>query len=36
MAVDASNVAVRGHLFQVIDKIEYPVGYSSKQLDVHQ
>lgn len=36
MAVDASNVAVGGHLFQVIDGVEHPICYFSKKLDVHQ
>jgi RNase H-like domain found in reverse transcriptase/Reverse transcriptase (RNA-dependent DNA polymerase)/Integrase zinc binding domain/Integrase core domain/SCAN domain len=36
MAVDASNIAVGGHLFQVIDGIEHPICYWSKKLDVHQ
>jgi RNase H-like domain found in reverse transcriptase len=36
MAVDAGNVAVGGHLFDVIDEVEHPICYFSKKLDVHQ
>src|SRR5664279_1626082 len=36
MAVDASNIATGGHLFQLIDGIEHPICFYSKKLDVHQ
>ena len=36
LAVDSSNVAVGGHLFQVIDDVEHPICFFSKKLDVHQ
>src|SRR5664279_2095115 len=36
MAVDASNVAAGGYLFQVIDDVEHPICFFSRKLDVHQ
>jgi len=36
LAVDASDVAIGGHLFQVIDGLEHPICYYSKRLDRHQ
>ena len=36
LAVDASNVAIGANLFQVIEKVEHPICYYSKRLDIHQ
>ena len=36
LAVDASNVAVSGVLFQIIDEIEHPICYFSRKLNKHQ
>ena len=36
LAVDSSNIAVGGNLFQIIDGVEHPICFFSKKLDVHQ
>jgi len=36
IAVDASNVAIGANLFQEINKVEHPICYYSKRLDIHQ
>jgi len=36
VAVDASNVAIGAYLFQTINRIEHPICYYSKRLNVHQ
>ena len=36
LSVDASDLAIGGTLFQVVDGLEHPICFYSRKLDAHQ